>query len=274
MQPAELKERVREHWEREVCGTRYATGSDDRRRYFDEIERARYEQDYMLRDFARFQQARGLRVLEVGLGAGTDFLQWLRAGAIAYGRDLTQASVALVKERLQLEGFTADVAQGDAEALDFPDDFFDLYYSWGVLHHTPNTEKAVAEAYRVLKPGGILRIMLYHYPSVSAFLIWMLYGPLRLRFQGVQQCYAQHVESPGTKIYTVGQARELVGRYFKHHPVEIRTHLGSGDLLSHKFSERYQGGLWRLVQKLYPRWFVRHVLGHRWGSVMTIQGTK
>src|SRR3982751_3214424 len=126
----DLKAMVKEHWERETCGTRYGDESlDDRRAYFDEIERTRYEQDDMLKAFARFEESRGKRVLEVGLGAGTDFVQWLRNGAIAMGRDLTDASVRLVRERVALEGFEADVRRGDAEALDLPSDHFDIYYS-------------------------------------------------------------------------------------------------------------------------------------------------
>ena len=274
MQPAELKERVRDHWEHEVCGSRYGSDREDRRRFFDEIERTRYEQDYMLRDFARFEESRGLRVLEIGLGTGTDFIQWGRAGATAYGRDLTDASVALVKERLQLEGITADVARGDAEKLEFPDSFFDLYYSWGVLHHTPNTEKAIAEAWRVLKPGGTLKIMLYHHPSVATYLIWMLYGPLRLRMRSVRECCAEHVESPGTQVFSVPEARAMVGKYFRPESIEVRTFLGSGDLLSHLVSEKYRGPVWGAILKVYPRWFVKHFLGHRMGSVMTIKGVK
>lgn len=272
--PIALKELVRDHWEREVCGSRYGTALDDRRRYFAEIEAARYQQDYMLRDFARFEEARGRKVLEVGIGAGTDFVQWARAGAPAYGRDLTQASVDMVRERLELEGLHGDIAVGDAESLGFPDDFFDVYYSWGVLHHTPDTQKALAEAHRVLKPGGVLKIMLYHFPSVGAMLVWLLYGPLRLNFQGPRALNAQHVESPGTKFYTVEEARQMVGRYFDPATIRIRTFLGSGDLLTHRFSEKYQGWRWKVAGILYPRWFVRHFLGHRWGGVMTIEAVK
>jgi ubiquinone/menaquinone biosynthesis C-methylase UbiE len=275
MPVSESKRDVREFWEHEVCGTRYGPDTDrDRKHYFDLIERTRYEQDYMLRQFADFEGSCGKRVLEVGLGAGTDFIQWLRSGAVAHGRDLTDASVALVKERVALEGFTADVQRGDAEQLDFPDNFFDIYYSWGVLHHAPNTERTIAEAYRVLKPGGVLRIMLYHYPSVGTLLVWLLFGPLKLRFRSIRQCCADHIESPGTKVYTVKQARVMIGSYFRIEPIEIRTFLGSGDLLTQKLSGRYQGGFWTFVQWIFPRWFVKNILGHRFGTVMTIQVVK
>ena len=103
MTPVELKQRLRDHWEKEVCGSRYARdGLADRRMFFAEIDQARYQLEYTLADFAQFEQARGKKVLEVGLGTGADFVRWVRAGALAYGRDLTQASVSLVKERLEL----------------------------------------------------------------------------------------------------------------------------------------------------------------------------
>src|ERR1051326_2648696 len=105
-----LKQRVKEHWEKEVCGSRNGVDCiDDRREYFKQIDRVRYEQEPMILDFARFDQARGKKVLEVGLGAGADFVRWVRGGAIAYGRDLTQAAVNTVRERLRLEVLAADV---------------------------------------------------------------------------------------------------------------------------------------------------------------------
>lgn len=275
METVDLKERIREHWEHEVCGARWATDhASDRKLFFDEIERTRYIEEYMLREFADFKSAKGKKVLEVGLGTGTDFVQWARNGALAFGRDVTSASVDLVKERLRLEGLEADVARGDAEALEFPDQTFDIFYSWGVLMHAPNTEQTIAEAYRVLKPGGTFKIMLYKYPSVGATLIWLLYGLLRFDFRKPQQVIAENVESPNTKFFTIQEARAMVGRFFGAGKIVIRTYLGSGDLLTHVFSPKYQGWKWRLIKKLYPRWFVRHFLGHRFGTVMTIHATK
>ena len=276
MDKADLKSQVKEHWEHEVCGSRY--GADylaHKERFFAEVERARYSQDYMIPEFARFGDARRKRVLEVGLGAGTDFVQWIRHGAIAYGRDLTAASVEMVKERLELEYLVADVGQGDAEELqEFSDNFFDIYYSWGVLHHTPSPERAFAEAHRVLKPGGVLRIMLYHFPSIGCFLVWMVHGPLRFRWMGPRSVYARYVESPGTRMFSVAQVRSALGRLFRPDSISCRTYLGSGDLLTHRLSSRYPGRHWQVLQTVYPRWFVRGVLGHRFGSVLTVEATK
>jgi len=270
MQSVGLKQRVKDRWEQEVCGSRYASNPGTQA-YFDAVDEHRYQQDHMLHAFARFDEAAGKTLLEVGLGTGADFIRWVRAGAKAYGRDLTQASVDTVRQRLALAGLEADVRTGDAERLELSSDFFDVYYSWGCLHHTPDTVAAFDEAFRVLKPGGALKVMIYQYPSVSAGLVWLLYGPLRLNFESPRACYAKHVESPGTKVYTLDEARALVGRFSD---VRIRTHLASADLLDHQFSSKYQGAWWRWAKRLYPRWLVRHVLGDRFGTYLTIEATK
>ena len=78
----DLKNEVKEHWEREPCGTRYG-GSDDPEKYFYEIYRSRYERTGYLREFARFHEARGKRVLEIGVGAGCDFRSWVENGGVS-----------------------------------------------------------------------------------------------------------------------------------------------------------------------------------------------
>ncbi len=269
-----LKRLVKEHWEEESCGARNGLASEDRRAFFANIERIRYEQDYMIKAFADFPSAKGKRVLEVGLGTGTDFMQWCRAGAEVYGRDLTESAVEYVNERLQLEGLKANVSVGDAERLDLPSDHFDIYYSWGVLHHTADPDKAFAEAYRVLKPGGTLKVMLYHYHSVATFLIWLLYGPLRFNWRSARECVFHNVESIGTKVYSREETLRSFSRLFPENSIKITTYLGAGDLLTHSPSKKYQSGLWRFLIAAYPAWLVKAALGHRFGSVMTITATK
>src|SRR5689334_4329088 len=171
MKPApapELKSQVKQFWERQSCDTDQARSGKFSRDYFEEIEQWRYADQPFIHSFAQFTRYRGKTVLEVGFGAGTDFLQWLRAGAIASGIDLTEEALANLTHRLQVYGLPAPerLQVGDAENLPFESNSFDLGYSWGVLHHTPNTEKAIGELVRVVRPGGEIKIMLYNRHSL------------------------------------------------------------------------------------------------------------
>jgi ubiquinone/menaquinone biosynthesis C-methylase UbiE len=246
-----LKAAVREHWEAQPCGTRdLPTG--DRRRFFAELERERYELEPYIKPFARFERGRGKKVLEVGVGAGTDFVNWVRNGAEATGIDLTEQGVLLTRERLELEGLRAEVRQGDAENLPFPDASFDIVYSYGVLHHSPDTAKAIREVHRVLKPGGTALVMIYHSPSWVGFMLWGVHCAARGRpWVSPRQAVYEHLESPGTKAYTVDEARALFRDFAR---AEIRPQLGHGDLLLMRPAQRYRSWKHRLA---WPRWAVR-----------------
>jgi SAM-dependent methyltransferase len=163
----ELKERVREFWQAHPCGTKFTdveTGSPE---FFERIEQHRYEKEWHIPIAANFAAARDLKVLEIGCGIGTDGAQFARAGADYTGIDLTAAAVDLARTRFAVSGLKGEFRVSDAENLDFPPDTFDLVYSHGVLHHTPDIESAVSEIHRVLKPGGRAMVMLYHRGSYN-----------------------------------------------------------------------------------------------------------
>ena len=150
--------------------------------------------------------------LEIGVGVGSDFIRFVRAGARATGVDLTQHSIELVRRRLELEGLDADLRKADAEHLPFPDASFDVVYSWGVLHHTPDSDRAIAEAQRVLRPGGRLCIMLYARHSWLAFALWSRHALLRGRpWRSLRDVIALHMESIGTRAYTRAELQERFG---------------------------------------------------------------
>ncbi|MBM3267064.1 MAG: class I SAM-dependent methyltransferase [Candidatus Sericytochromatia bacterium] len=119
-----------------------------------------------LADWARFNAYRGKRVLEIGCGAGTDLAEFARHGADVTGVDITDAAVELAKRRLAVEGLSGRVLKYPGNRLPFEAGSFDLVYSCGVLHHTPFMDDLLAEAHRVLVPGGQLRMMLYHRRSL------------------------------------------------------------------------------------------------------------
>ena len=101
-------------------------------------------------------------VLEIGVGNGSH-AQLLAEHAKSFtGIDLTEYAVKSTSERMRVFGLDASVRQMDAEQLQFPDNSFDLIWTWGVIHHSANTRKILEEMRRVLRPGGEALVMVYH----------------------------------------------------------------------------------------------------------------
>jgi ubiquinone/menaquinone biosynthesis C-methylase UbiE len=163
----ELKEQVRAFWQAHPCGIKFSAAELGTREFFERVEAHRYAKEGHILAAADFNGARGLRVLEIGCGLGTDGAQFAKAGAEYTGIDLTEAAIELARKRFELTGLKGAFQIGDAEKLDFPDESFDIVYSHGVLHHTPDIERAVGEIRRVLKTGGRAIVMLYHRGSYN-----------------------------------------------------------------------------------------------------------
>ena len=258
------KEQVQDFWNADPCGTRYLDGKED----FEAHARARYALEPYIFEFAQFESARGLNVLEIGVGMGADYIEWLKAGAQATGIDFSSASIDRARRRCELAGYSPDLRAADAEQLPFPDNSFDVVYSYGVTHHSPNTAQCVREARRVLKPGGQARIMIYHHPSITGAMLWLRYG--FLRGKSLRQSVFDHLESPGTKTYTKAEALALFDGFTD---VDMRLVFSPGDLLLHQPSARFQSGFYKVVWKFFPRWLVRRIW-RSWGLFLLITATK
>jgi SAM-dependent methyltransferase len=163
----QLKERVRAFWQTHPCGTKFSDAEIGTRDFFASLEAHRYEKEWHIPNAAGFADAQGLKVLEIGCGLGTDGAQFAKAGADYTGIDLTDAAIELARKRFELFGLNGKFQVADAEKLNFPDESFDVVYSHGVLHHTPDINAAVREIHRVLKPGGRAIVMLYHRGSYN-----------------------------------------------------------------------------------------------------------
>lgn len=233
--------------------------------------RKRYKLEPFLTAFARPEEALGLDVLEVGVGLGADHQLFAQAGARLSGIDLTSRAIAHARQRLHLFGLESDLKVANAESLPFAAESFDLVYSWGVLHHSPDTPRAIDEAWRVLRDGGHARIMIYHKRSLVGYMLWLRYGLLAGKpWRSLNDIYSSHLESPGTKAYTVDEARRLFGRF---NEVKISTILTHGDLLESDAGQRHCGWMLSIAKRLWPRGLLRFMVpGH--GLFMLIEARK
>lgn len=264
LQPSDLKNEVQEFWNTDPCGKRYLDGEED----FEAHARARYGLEPYIPEFAQFASSRDLRVLEIGVGMGADYLEWLKAGARATGIDMSEASLERARRRCRSAGFVPDLQLADAEHLPFANETFDVVYSYGVMHHSPNTARCLQEAWRVLKPGGEARIMLYHHPSLTGAMLWLRYGALRGK--SMWKTVFERLESPGTKTYSKAETSLLMSGFEN---LAMRQVFSPGDLLLHRPSSRFQSPLYRLAWKLYPRFLARR-FGRSWGLFLLISGKK
>ena len=264
------KQQVHDFWNDASCGEALYLQGVERDAYLSHAQK-RYQLENYIVDFARFDRARGQRVLEIGVGLGADHQRFAEAGANLYGIDLTERAVEHTRRRLASFGLSSKLAVGDAEQLDFPDDYFDVVYSWGALHHTPDTQKAVLEVWRVLKPGGGVRAMIYHKWSMVGFMLWIRYALLRARpWLSISDIYARYLESPGTKAYSVLEAQRLFSAFTK---VTIRTVLTHGDLLDSQAGQRHGGALLLVARAIWPRTLIKRLFP-KLGLFMLVEAQK
>lgn len=171
--PAATIEDVKDYWNRRPCNIRHSPREVGTREYFDEVEARKYFVEPHIPGFADFSRWNGKYVLEIGCGIGTDALNFVRNGAIYSAIELSEESLALARQRFELFDQAGDLRQMNAEELaqSFAPASFDLVYSFGVIHHTPNPRAVIEEIRKVIRPDGELRMMLYAKRSWKAAMI-------------------------------------------------------------------------------------------------------
>jgi 2-polyprenyl-3-methyl-5-hydroxy-6-metoxy-1,4-benzoquinol methylase len=212
------------------------------------------------------------RVLEVGCGLGTMAMNWARHGMAVTAVDLNPTSIELTRKRFALQGLEGSISLEDARSLPFGDGEFAYAYSWGVLHHSPDLERSLAELMRVLAPGGGYGIMLYNRTSLLyLYFIRYLEGFLHYenRFLGPLELASRYGDgaeqegNPHTWPITTKEAHTLLAPYSKN--VRVKQ-IGMDVDLDFRMMLPLLGG--RLPRFLKKPW-ARHLGWHLW-----ISGTK
>ena len=163
MRDAGIIEQVRKFWDRRPCNIRHSPKPVGTREYFDEVEARKYFVEPHIPGFAQFERWRGKKVLEIGCGIGTDSVNFARAGADLTVVEISEKSLEICKKRFEVYGLKARFYLGNAEELSsfLPIEKYDLIYSFGVIHHTPNPEKVFEEIKKYCGSNTEVRVMLY-----------------------------------------------------------------------------------------------------------------
>ena len=225
-------EQARATWNNRACGTE----SDEENReagslaFFERMARRRYQIDYWVPAVLDFPSMAGKRVLEIGHGMGCDLVHAAQAGASVHGVDITPNHHEIAKRHFQANGLEADLRLCDASDLPFASNSIDIVYSLGVLHHTDDTIRCIGEAYRVLKPGGIFIVALYHFWSLNHLALvlqrGLWHGDLRrLGYRNLLSLVEHGADGvtirPLVKLYSRRQLRTILGDFSK---VDISVH--------------------------------------------------
>lgn len=206
---------VQAYWDLRPCNIRHSPRPVGTREYFDEVEARKYLVEPHIPRFAEFSRWAGKRVLELGCGIGTDTINFARAGAHVTAVDLSAESLAVARRRADAFGLTdrIEFIHGNGEELPsvVTEGAYDLAYSFGVVHHTPHPERAVAQLRRCVADGGTLKLMVYYRYAWKVLGIMLREG--RGRVWKLDDLVARSSEAqsgcPVTYTYTRSGARRL-----------------------------------------------------------------
>ncbi|MFH1809342.1 MAG: class I SAM-dependent methyltransferase [Pseudomonadota bacterium] len=164
---------VREFWDRRPCNIKHSRAPIGTREYFDQVEQRKYRVEPHIPGFADFERWRGRRVLEVGCGIGTDAINFARAGADYTGVELSTRTLEIARQRFACFGLSGHLLEGNAEELDkiLEGQTFDLVYSFGVIHHTPDPARVIAHVKNHMTHESEFRLMLYARDSWKRIMI-------------------------------------------------------------------------------------------------------
>ena len=206
---------IRDFWEKSPLCSSMVDAEPGTAEFFREYDRLREEIEppeasYRLHEYRDFN---GKRVLDVGCGNGYVVSRFALEGAEAHGIDLTGRAVEITAKRLEHMGLAANLQVMDAQELRFPDGHFDCVTSMGVLHHVPDTQRALDEIYRVLRPGGRLILMFYYRNSAY----YRLAVPcIALATRKTKQRVLNEFDGAGNplgKVYSKGEVLRLLLRF-------------------------------------------------------------
>lgn len=208
--------KVRTFWNKRPCNIRHSSFEIGTKEYFNEVEKRKYFVESHIPKFARFNSWRDKNILEIGCGIGTDTINFARAGARVTAVEISSKSISIAKKRagiFKLKKYIKFFFH-DAEKLSefLPSKTYDLIYSFGVIHHTPNPERLIQQFAYFSHKGTTLKIMVYNRYSWRVIQIILKNG-LKI-FRGLGNLIAENSEAqtgcPVTYTFSKREIRKLL----------------------------------------------------------------
>jgi SAM-dependent methyltransferase len=245
---------VQRFWDDRPCNIRHSPAPVGTREYFDQVEQRKYFVEPHIPGFAEFPRWKDRKVLEIGCGIGTDTINFARAGARVTAVDLSGESIKVARRRADIFGLSdrIDFRRGDAEELTslVAPEPYDLVYSFGVIHHTPNPQRVVEAIKSFMSASSELRIMLYS--KVSYKLFWVMREEGVWDMSRMDEIIQRNSEAqtgcPVTYTYTFDEVRELLSSF---EIIDIRkAHIFTWDIEAYKRYEYKKDPAWAGVDEV------------------------
>jgi len=249
------------YWDRRPCNVRHSNAVVGSLPYSREVTWRKRTNEPHMWQFADFPAWNEKSVLDLGCGIGTAALEFSVWYARVMAVDISAQSIAIAELRAGLEDTDIYFKQGDIESAWCPDNEFDLIWCWGVLHHTPRPDLALANMRRWLRPDGIVRAMVYHRLSTKALRLWLHSGCPRDLDSAVALGSEAQERCPLTRTYTVRSARRLFeDAGFTVTRCDVR-HIFPWRVNDYVRGRYVRGWPWRVLpERWLERWLGWHIL--------------
>ena len=200
-------ESVQAYWNERPCNIRHSNREFGTKEYFDDVEWRKYFVEPHIPVFANFLEWKDKKVLEIGCGIGTDTINFVKQAAILTSVDLSTESLKVTEQRLKVYGIEDKVNLKFANAEKLSEyvtpEPYDLVYSFGVLHHTPNPVAAFEEVKKFMDKDSIFKLMVY---NKGAFKVFQILEEYEFDYSNADELIAKHSEAqtgcPVTYSYT------------------------------------------------------------------------